>query len=769
MVARQMERLIVRKSLLFVALVAACAGIPACGSANQPPASPTPTVSVAPVNDQKFAQALLRVISDGGTSPERQSVLASVVRFQFARSAQRFASGHPERGLDALKGALFLLRSGELTLDMLDPNAARALQGGHYAVAPLGLEGPALAFLHMQSKALPALHPDQARIRQNVDALEAWMVDTRKRSSVENASANARAFGEQSILEPSSESLERARIATEQWLSESHAFNRRFRPGMGTRNRDEVIEAYRALRSGAIILAGLYLRHGDAQAAAEALESPNVERIASREFIERLQTAASSDDPETWLDLAALYSSSASKGDEDELAMPAGIAEGAAWGAALAAYRSDPTQLSTAIPLSVLLVQYGMAEGAPLVLTAAAKIEARVDSEPESKPKSKPESKLGSKPDIDRIVGSETFSRILRLLAQFLVHEDTARDYQSVQRMIALSQELLSIADSVQASTQLDPSPARLRAMMASLLARSGNLVAARPMLEQSLSDMPTLDGYSTLARLLLQAGDHAGALSAVKQGLRSPDAAEAPWQRAEAHLLAFQVQRARGAQKEGRDALAAALNDALIAREAAQNDYGHALADRILARLAYYFDDVKAWQRAIDRMLERASVDERVLSMVIIEATATGLLFGDIRTVRRVFDDTVDRADTDDAVYASLWLLLTEQLAGEASNGAAKPVLSNVGLGSGWLYHLAKHGLGETNDAAFRAKATGVMETAEADFYIAMKKRVRKDANAEQALKAVADGVATDLVETYLARELTVSGSWGPSPSPLP
>ncbi|PKN30036.1 MAG: hypothetical protein CVU63_25820, partial [Deltaproteobacteria bacterium HGW-Deltaproteobacteria-20] len=206
-----------------------------------------------------------------------------------------------------------------------------------------------------------------------------------------------------------------------------------------------------------------------------------------------------------------------------------------------------------------------------------------------------------------------------------------------------------------------------------------------------------------------------------------------------------------------------------LDARARARTDVAHASADRILARLAYHFGDPKAWQRAVDRMLERANLDSRVLSMALIEATSTGLLYKDLRTVHRALDETVAAAAPEDTVYASLWALLAEQASGDTGNGMAKRALSAIDAGNGWVYHLARFGLDEINDDALRAKARSVVERAEADFYIAMRKRGRGDTSVDASLRSIATGPAIDLVETHLARELTQPGSWGPPPTPLP
>jgi hypothetical protein len=740
-----MMKLVATKSALCVALVAVLIGASACGAAHTPQPATPPAVAMTPtpVTNEQFGQAVLQVLKDGSPTPERLSLLAGVVRRQFARAAERFDAGQPERGLDAVKGALYLVRAGELRLEMLDPSSAKALQGAHETVAPRGLEGPTLAFLRLQASALPKDHPDQARIQQHMQALDAWMKDTRQRSDVENASADARTFGERAMLEPSAETLEQAEAMTERWLSASMDFNETFRPGLRRSSRDEMLEAYRALRTGAIIMAGLYLRHGDAAGAAKALERSNARKVTSPELFERLQTAASVDDPGAWRDLAALYSRASSEGEEEELTMPLEIAQGATWGAAVAAYRAEPTLMGTAGPMAMLLATYGMPEGAPHALTPVVK------SDPTP----------------------EVINVALRVVAGVMLQEDSAHDYASVRRVFDASQNLLAMADAVHVNDKLDPSPARIRGMMAALHQRSGNLASARPMLEQTLKEEPSLPGFISLAALLFQAGDQAGALAALNRGLQAPDASTSPVGRAEAHLLAFLVHRSRGADNDARSSLAASLRDALDARAQARTDIANASADRVLARLAYYFGDKSAWQRAVDRMLSRANLDSRVLSLALIEATSTGLLYGDLRTAHRAFDETASAAEPEDMVYAALWLQLTEQAAKDAGNGMARKALSTVEKSAGWAYHLARYGREEIDDAGLVAKASSVVERAEADFYIAMRKRVAGD-QVDDKLASIAAGPAIDLVETHIARELTQStppGSWGPAPVPLP
>ena len=125
-----------------------------------------------------------------------------------------------------------------------------------------------------------------------------------------------------------------------------------------------------------------------------------------------------------------------------------------------------------------------------------------------------------------------------------------------------------------------------------------------------------------------------------------------------------------------------------------------------------------------------------------------------------------------DDLVYAALWLKLTELAGGDRSDGTARQALESIPESTAWVYHLAKWGLDQSTDQELLTKARTLVEKTEAAFYIAMRQRARGDAAARAELARVATGPAIDLVETHLARELTVSDpqqKWGPAPRALP
>ncbi|MCU0692732.1 MAG: hypothetical protein MUF54_15130, partial [Polyangiaceae bacterium] len=508
---------------------ALCAG---CGAGRHaPPQLPEAAAALVPaaIDEAQFAAAAQQLLANGGNSPERLMLLAGVVRHQFRRAAERFAAGARERGLASVQGALYLIRAGELRPEMLDESAGRALRGAYEAVAPVGREGPALAFLQLRAMALPVDHPDQAKIARHLQAIGRWLKDTRQRTSVENTSANAKAFGEQASLLPSAQTLGEARAMTDRWVTEALQFNERYRPGLHGANRDQMVEAYRGVRTGAIVVAGLYLRHGDAAGAVRALEESEARRVTSPELFERLQTAAAADGADAWQDLTALYARALNEDEQEELAMPKDVARGAAWGAMLEAYRCAPDSVAAVAPLASMLPRIGLPEASPTILA----------------------------PVVKQNADPELATSAMRLLLAILASEDEAHDYESVRRVYQASEPLLAIAEAIHARTRIEPAPADVRTLTASMHVRAGHPERARPMLQQALQSEPSLHGYATLASVLLHAGAHADALEAISRGLKAPDAAAAPVGRAEAHMLAFQVQRAKGSTAQAAAALA--------------------------------------------------------------------------------------------------------------------------------------------------------------------------------------------------------------------
>jgi len=734
--------------IVLALLLSAAAGAAACA---HPPRPNTPvripliqaTLAPTDVPDARFPTAAHELLVDGQSSPQRLALLAGVVRRQFSRAVQRFDGNEPVRGLQAVRGALYLVRAGELRSEMFGPDAARALDHAYSIAAQSGEEGPSLAFLHLRSAALPPGHPDQTRIAARLRALADWMRDTRRKSNVENASADAVAFADQSMLEPTTDSLEQARSMAERWISASLDFQSTATPGPRA-DHDQMLEAYRGTRTGAMSVAGLYLRHGDAEGALRALDTQTMRRITPPTFFTVLQAAVSSPDPAPWQDLASVYMKAADN-DEAEITVPPGIARGAAWGTLLEAYRRDPQSYDVARTMAGVLPQLGMPDVSPLVLLAGVQ--------------------AGKDP--------RTLTDAMRLVLTVMAQEDAAQDAPSAARVYEAAQPLLAHADSVRGSMLVEPSTAKIRAFMGSIYVRAADPAAAKPVLEQAAAAEPSLQTFAMLAAVRFQAGDPQGALDAVTRAVAAPDARESPLGVADAWLIAFQVHRSRADVEHAREALAAALRVTLDATTRASTDTTRASCERMLARLAWFYGDRDAWSRAIQRMTQYAAADQRAQSMALIETASAALLWGDGRPAREALLRTAaGDVEDEDLVYAALWLQLTERKQGIRESDIVRNALTSISTNESWPSALAAWGLGKIDDKGLLARARNVSQRTEASFYAAMRRRSNGDTSADADLVRIANGPAIELVETHLSRELTTSSAprpWGQPPVQLP
>lgn len=730
--------------------IVASLGALSCAGRVGPPSAVPPIGSpldrpAASISEAQFAHVVHQLLLDGTKSDARTARLIGVVRRQFARALQQFDMGNEQRGLNAIAGAAYLVRVGELRPEMFDATAASAFDRALAIVAPAGDEARALAFMNMRLTAPPKNSPELAHIREHLEALRRWLRDTRNLTDVENAGADQRTFGERSVLEPTPDSLAQALEATNRWVNASIDFNAEFRPGIDRPKREQALEALRGIRTGAVVLAALYLRHGDAAGAIRALERSEARRITPPGLLDRLSAASTGTDPTAWAEIGALYGNIDKKPSEDYLIMAPEIMRGAAWGAMLEAYRRDPSALETSLPLAQMLGRLGMPEVGALMLAECAQS--------------------------NKSVG--LLRNALGLLLRTMMNEDEAHDSQSARRVFQAGAPLLEVMDTLPNHNGVEPSPAQARFAMASVEIRNGNLVEARVLLERGLKEQTSIDALSMLAGILHQTGDDRAALDAIHRALAAPDAARSPLSRAEALVLAVRIHRSAGNIDLARNDLAAALGAALEGRSRANTPTGRAAAERVLARIAYYYGDRAAVARAIRRGFELAETAKPVAGVVSIEAASCALLLDDVSAGREAVRRSIAlEIGDEDLVYAALWDQLLEQSQKANPNQTIAKALASIHRGSSWISHLADWGERKIDDATLMSRARDLSQRSEAAFYIAMRKRAAGDPSAAQALERVARGPAIQLVETHIAQELNIplaSRFLGPPPTTLP
>ncbi len=410
-------------------------------------------VNPAPVGEADFGPSTYQVLLSGERDSKRLELLAGVVRHQLDRAGKRFGSGNRAAGVAALTGGQYLIRVGELRPEMLT-RAAPALRAGSAEVARVGDEGRAVAYYSMLRQILPP-GSDKQDVDAHLAALAKWSASTGTTGPMQAAGNRQRAAINRALVQPTPESQREATQATLQWIKRALDFNASEMPIRSNMEREEAIEAYRAVRAGGATLVALYLRDGDAGGALDALGEGDLLRVVPPGLTERLERAASDDDAAAWADLFTLFDGSNSS-DRPETSIDIDVSRAAAWGSALELFRSEPRSMRGAAPLAMKLVEWGMAEVAPLVLSPA----------------------IGDKPS------TEELSWAMSLVLRAVVAEDEIGDLPAARRTFEAAAPILAVAESKGYVGKLRPSAGRVRYVMGALETRAGELSRALPHVE---------------------------------------------------------------------------------------------------------------------------------------------------------------------------------------------------------------------------------------------------------------------------------------------
>ncbi|MBK7585324.1 MAG: hypothetical protein IPI67_34685 [Myxococcales bacterium] len=712
--------------VLASALAFSAAG---CGTTRQAgPKTPSElngTVVAANVGDEKFASSAYQILLSNELTNERTGLLAGVVRRQLARAAARFDGENRDAGLTALTGALYLMRVGELRHEMIE-GGVPALRAGAAEVSRVGSEGRARALYGMLRTLLPD-GQERRDVDAHIEALSHWSRSAGTAGQMQAAGSQQRAATDRAMVEPKQEAVDAARDGTIVWIKKALEFNTSEAAQSANFEREEAVEAYRAMRAGGATLVAIYLRYGDAKGALAALEKGDLLRIVPPGLVERLEHAAEDDDPSAWSDLYRLYSDS-DGADRPETSLSPALAKAAAWGIAVELFRAEPRSLRGAGPLAVELVDNGMAEVAPAVLAPA----------------------LGNAPS------AQDLSWASALVLRAMLGEAEIGEHAAARRTFKTAEPILALADGARLVGKVRPTPARLRYVMGVLETRAGELGRARPLIEAATKSEPSLEALNMLAAIDRQRGDSKAALSSLDRvaalARKYGDAGAG----AEALVAMFEVNRDKGSVAEAKTALDAALKAALTAREQAKTVADQARAERVLARVFEHFGATEQAKRATDRAFEISRADLRQLTATVLDASRRALTGGDVATARQALRQAREGSLADeDLVYAALWLKLLEDRGGNSSDGAVEEALAAIGDQSGWPSKLAAWARGKLSDEQLVKAARTRGQKTEAKFYTAMLRRAKGAGETKKDLAEVAASEAIELVEVTIARDL--------------
>jgi tetratricopeptide (TPR) repeat protein len=728
--ALRSSRRVLRLALVF-ALSWAVVG---CGSAAgaRPPSkhAERATPPGAAVSDDAFAAAVHDLLLSDLGSAERAARLRTVVARQMSRAAARFKTHVGERGVAAVTGALYLLRTGELTQGVLGPQGGEALEAAVRELSIRGDEGRARALYDLL---LPLVgEARRADIRAHVQAIDAWSHPAG--AGLAGAGGLERITVRRRLLEPTAPALAEATRATTEWIQRALALRDKFRKTRVQPPREEGAEAWRALETGPLVLAALYLRDADIAGALAAIDHAQARELLEQErpqFGIALQAAAQERSLANCVGLLAQLQTLSGRErvhDEDDFIEERDLFGAAAFAVSAECYRIDPSVPQVVFPLVVALDELGMAEVTPTVLFEAVRAHS------------------------DAGVTSEALSLSLAAMAS----EEEAGDADAARRVFRAAQPLLAIASQKTLLGKVHPSAARLRAAMGEIELREGRIDRARGLLKASVDEERIGSVLLSLARIEWRDGQAQSALDHLRVAMSAPDATRDPALRGEILLLMSDVSRDKGDLAAARTPLTEALKDLVQSRNAPNAD-ARARVERVLSRVLDRFGAQQPAQRALERAYAAAPGDKRQAAQTIELLVGRAVVQKDVASAR----EGLQRAlladlDSDDLVYFALWVRLLERQLHVQTDGTPDRVFASIPDENRWTATLARFGEGKVRGDDLVVRASNPIQRYEALFYAALDHRASGDTKrGDELLRQVVAGTGLELSEVTLARDI--------------
>ena len=720
------------------------------------------TEARASVSDDQFARAVKDLLAADPGTADRQTRLTRVCEKQMSRTRARFPES-ADRGLSALSGAVALVHHGELDEKMIGSDGVYALDSAARELSRRGDESRARAIYEILARVAP--ESQRADLRSHISAIESWERDTGQplgagplmRASAASAFAVRRA-----VTEPSREAQEDAVARTAVWVKLSVDVRDAYRARKGTPDRDELREAVRGLAIGGTTLALVHLRDGDAVNGMVAVDRAHARELLPKELGGALERAANEPTPLHFLKLTRSLRNLVQKDgpdseqpqdseesedrDEHEAIPDLELLRAATLGTAFEAYRLDSTEPEAALAVAVSLLELGMAEAAPLVLSDSI----RAHDDP------------------------RLMSAALAVTMRAMSDEVASNDLSAARRAFNAAQIVLAAADKPVLAGKLSPTPSRVFALMGEVELREGNVAAAKLMLSRASAGEKSGLVYLQLARINRWEGHADVAAQMAKAALSTDDAQKDAALRGETWLFLSDLARDTGEAEKARSHLATAVTELTRARGAAEPDE-RARIERTLARVLDRFGAEKPAGKALERALDAAPRDRRQAAATIGQLVSRAFLRQDLKGAREALGRGLALdIEPDGLVYEALWVrLLERQQKVTPQDQSAERILSIAArTDQRWVGKIASFGLGTMSAEELRAAARTPAQQTEALFYAAIAQRSQGDARANDTLKQVIAGGGLDLVEMSLAREMLAGPRaivGGPVPDGVP
>jgi tetratricopeptide (TPR) repeat protein len=739
-------------ALAFFLFLTACGG--SAAKVGKPVFQPERgTEPHATVSDDQFARAVKDLLAADPGTTDRQTRLTRVCEKQMSRARARFPES-PDRGLSALSGAVALVHHGELDEKMIGSDGVYALDTAARELSRRGDESRARAIYEILARVAP--ENQRPELRTHISAIEGWTRDTGPAlgaGPIARASAASAFAARRALTEPSKEAQDDAIARTATWVKMSVDVREAYRARKATPDRDELREAVRGLAIGGTTLALVHLRDGDAVNALDTVDRAHARDLLPKEFAGALEHAANEPTPTHFLDLThALRNlvrpeeADGEEREEREAVPDVELIRAATLGTAFEAYRLDSTEPEAALGVAVSLLELGMAEAAPLVLSDSIKAH-----------------------DDPRLL-----SAALAVTMRAMSEEVAADDLGAARRAFNAAQTALAASEKSDVAGKLSPTPGRVFALMGEVELREGNVAAAKVMLTRAAAQEKNGLVLLQLARIdrWEQHGDDA--IQKARAALSTDDAAKDAALRGETWLFLSDVARDAGEVEKARGHLATAVSELTRARGAAEPDE-RARIERTLARVLDRYGAEKPAGKALERALDAAPRDRRQAAATIGQLVSRAFLRDDLKGAR----DALGRGlaldiEPDGLVYEAVWVrLLERQQKVTPVDPAAERILAvTAKTDQRWLGKIAAFGLGTLSPDELRASAKTPAQQTEALFYAAIAQRTQGDARANDTLKQVIAGGGLDLIEVTLARDMLAGPRrivGGPVPEGLP
>jgi tetratricopeptide (TPR) repeat protein len=694
---------------------------------------------MAEVSDEGFATAVHDLLISDPGSRERAVRLGAVVARQMSRSEARFRAHAPERGLAALSGGLYLVRTGEAVPGLLGSRGVDALKAAARELSLKGDEGRARAVYDLLVRTVPPA--ESPEVSAHLQALSQWTRDSLAGGGPVTVAGGLERFAvHRRLLEPSEEALTEAASTTRDWITHAVGLRDKFRKTRLQPPRDEGAEAWRALETGPAVLAALYLRDADMAGALAELDRAQARELLASErpqFAAALEAAVADRSVDRCIDLLHQLRPLAGReaaSDQEDFVEDRDLFGAAAFGIAAECYRLDPTVPEVALMLGVALEELGMAEAAPAVLAEA------VRAHPEAR----------------------VLSEALALSLDAIAAEEDASEPDAARRTFRAAQPLLSAASRKTLLGKVHPSSARVRAAMGEIELREGRIEDARALLQESSDEEKSGSVLLSLARIEWRDQKTQASLDHMRDALATSDAAKDPALRGEILLTISDVTRALGDVAAARTPLTEALKDLLQSRNVQDTDArARARVERVLARVLDRFGATQPAARALERAYAAAPGDKHQATQTIELLIGRAFVRGDLPAAREGLQRALSAdLDNDDLVYFALWVRLLERQLRATADGAPDRVFGSVSDDARWVAVLARFGEGKIKGDELLGHAKTPIQKYEALFYAAMDHRAAGDTRGgDDLLRQVVAGTGLELSEVNLARDMLDPG----------